>query len=103
LYVPGLSGSLLSVAVLVKLGYQVNFGGMSCSILCGDKTVVIADVNKVVLYQMKSAKAVEIKKKVKSKKMNLRCDEMAFMGRLRRDNTSYRSYIGSGNKMSIVN
>jgi hypothetical protein len=35
--------------------------------------------------------------------MNLRYDEMAFMGRLRRDYSSYRSYIGSGNKMSIVN
>ncbi len=52
---------------------------------------------------MKSAKAVEITKKIESKKMNLRCDEMAFMGRLRRDYSSYRSYIGSGNKMSIVN
>jgi hypothetical protein len=63
LYVPGLSGSLLSVAVLVKLGYQVNFGGTFCKILSGDKTVVIAvaDVNKIGLYQLKSAKAVEIK------------------------------------------
>jgi hypothetical protein len=103
LYVPGLSGSLLSVAVLVKLGYQVNFGGTSCKILCGDKAVVIADVNKVGLYQLKSANVVENTKKIQNKKMNSRCDEMAFMGRLRRDNTSYRSYIGTGNKMSIVN
>ncbi len=103
LYVPGLSGSLLSVAVLVKLGYQVNFGGTSRKILSGGETAVIADVNKVGLYQLKSANVVENTKKIENMKMNSRCDKMAFMGRLRRDYSSYRSYIVSGNKMSIVN